>query len=532
MKLLFTSLSNCMGLYSRFAFVLIFLILHPNIHGKLIKSSWNAEREVYVLDRDFVKHLVYGMDSLTALGYTLRDVEYVPSESLREYLDGVPLHEINSTLYQLYSKSALSLPSKHQHHAHRLDLEKDIVLYYGVFGKKFNFRYNSDSLRLPTGQGVSGSHSSMIGTMEALASYYSTSGKNTSLDPYEYYIWADGADDGVVTRNIHYVSRMSDEEAERVTILIMWSFTSLPEHAIQRCKNLKHVIQVGECLRIETPYDRCNYMVNTLGIRLHYVHLSQWDKKYALVNQNDKRMLDLIAPSDHHVIPNPVFWDLIDAIKAGKGFKHLVHSPRHDYIFHAVFERGGEAATRVFCGVKKDNPSMDTAKFYTSDYDVSDQLKVKHRCDGVTVIGSMSKSELYQKLSTTKYFLYLLVLPRSYVHKDTFANSVLEAIMLGVRVVTIPAATLPELYGRYGLVDFFPIDDPTIVQHIQDTNFETVEPHLNSEAFIDSCIKFIQELDKEDFTKERKRRMEVARAVYNPERFTELWANLVFNRAF
>jgi len=510
-------------------FLLCFYYWIQLLSAKLIKS--HNSKEVYVLDDDKIKHLIYGMDQLVALGYDLSDIHTISEATLNEYSTGADpvLEIIDDAMKAKYSKSSIESHSNTQQHTHSklkkktTIIDKDIVLYYvGLSTRLTTYKYNGDTIRKPSGQGISGSDSSAIGTMEALANYHS----NRSIDPFEYYLLSTGAEHGAVTNNVHYISHLSDQLAEHVTIIIMVSYENLSEEFVRKCSQLRHVIQVGECLRIATSFNVCNIMVKELGIRLHYVHLSQWDKKYAFASQLDKRVLDLISPSDHHIIPNPVFWDLIDSMVADN-YQQLVSDDRKDYIFHASFERGGEVSARIFCGVQESNSTG--GKFYSFDYHHGNGLHVGTKCEGISNMGSMSKPELYRHLGTTKYFLYMLVLPRSAVHKDTFAVSVLEAIMLGVRVVTLHAATFYELYGRYDLVDFFPISNPLVEAHIQDTNFDTNEPYLISQEFVDSCISYIKELDKEDFTEERKRRMMLARKLYNPESFAKPWQHLIFD---
>ena len=147
------------------------------------------------------------------------------------------------------------------------------------------------------------------------------------------------------------------------------------------------------------------------------------------------------------------------------------------------------------------------------------------QCAGFEMLGSMSKPDLYQQLAQSKYFLYLLTLPNGQVHKDTFAVAILEAVMLGVRVVTLPVGSLAELYT--GLVDFVPISRWDYSNKLTSYDFFVSETDFLRDEFIESVVRYMNKLDKQDYEATRKRRMELAARRYSKERFKQAWVQVI-----
>lgn len=127
-------------------------------------------------------------------------------------------------------------------------------------------------------------------------------------------------------------------------------------------------------------------------------------------------------------------------------------------IFHALPERGGAMAARVFSALNWTDGTMD---FYAyedqANGDTAFIRGLAERDGRVRVRGSLSKAALFSVLRGTDYFFYPVTSFRGIVHKDTFANVVAEALALGVIVVAPRVAALPEIYGEH--VQF--VDPPT-----------------------------------------------------------------------
>ena len=127
-------------------------------------------------------------------------------------------------------------------------------------------------------------------------------------------------------------------------------------------------------------------------------------------------------------------------------------------IFHALPERGGAMAARIFNALNWTDGSMD---FYAYEDQVNADMAFiasLASLDGrIQIRGSLSKAALFNILRGTDYFFYPVTSRHGMIHKDTFANVVAEALALGVIVVAPRVAALPEIYSEH--VHF--VDPPT-----------------------------------------------------------------------
>ena len=135
---------------------------------------------------------------------------------------------------------------------------------------------------------------------------------------------------------------------------------------------------------------------------------------------------------------NPIFTELPipdSSVKHGK------------WIFHPVYERGGEVAKAIFHKVHVSNPAaakhMNILSYYTPD------LHKHQSSDLITNLGSKTKTDVRDLLLTSDYFIYPLVLPDSRVHHDTFASVMLEALACGAIVVVWDVACISDIYGDH-----------------------------------------------------------------------------------
>jgi hypothetical protein len=318
--------------------------------------------------------------------------------------------------------------------------------------------------------------------------------------------------EGTKFKGVEYFKTVPDHIMQRVTSIIAPDYLAFSEDFFEPFALLRRLVLVGHTYKIEPSYSVLRAL-REKGVALKFVHLNAWSKNYTLANA-DLDTFDLFAA--HHIIHNPVFWDVM---KSSTFFDPP--NERSDWIFHASFERGGSLSLQVFCQLK---PPL--AYFHVLDYHYGKNVELSG-CPGVVCVGSLSKPPLYDLLSRSKYFVYLLTLPDSgQVHKDMFPTCVLEAIMSGVRVVTLPAGPLVQLFR--GLVDFVPIDDHKLAARLLDHSFNTFEPSLLSRNFVDSVASFIQSLESQDFAKERLRRISSARNLYSERAFASKWS-LIFD---
>ena len=310
--------------------------------------------------------------------------------------------------------------------------------------------------------------------------------------------------------------------AAKITTLILPNFPPKLFEFFAKFSSLRQIVFVGHTIRISVPFVTLNAIKLRFRSDIHMVHFSNWSKAYSETN-GDPRSWRLI--DKHTIIPNPVFWDLIQ--QAQESMLNATDRRRFHWIFHSRFERGGALGLRVFGKVNA--LEKNTTRLRVLDYSrYHDNVDQTSPSEGVDVMGSLSKPDLYDVLSESKYFLYLLVSETGFLHKDMFPVSVLEAIMLGVRVVTLPVGPLVALFSKDNLVEFIPIEDDEVRSKLTDFNSEIYIHEFLEESFVHNVSSFISTLNDEDFTSERRRRMKLANTLFSKERFTDLWTQEIF----
>lgn len=166
------------------------------------------------------------------------------------------------------------------------------------------------------------------------------------------------------------------------------------------------------------------------GFDVYGVGVSEWVKQHYEHLFDDKHLW---------VVPNgvsPYFYES----------RSIDNKTRGSWCFHATFFRGGEAAIRVFDKVSQVVPDaareLHIMSYYTPDAN-------KTVPDFVIEHGSLPKTEVADILERSEYFIYPLVTPERGMHHDTYACVIMEALSLGVIVVTWNVACFPSLYSDY-----------------------------------------------------------------------------------
>lgn len=183
---------------------------------------------------------------------------------------------------------------------------------------------------------------------------------------------------------------------------------------------------------------------------------------------------------------------------------------RGAWCFHAWFVRGGSVAARVFERVRHVLPNS-ARSFHVMSY---------HTKDGEAAIaaalpppafvqhhGSLSKTEVARRLAVTEYFVYPLVHPHGEMHHDTFGCVILEALAMGVIVVTWNVACNPKLYGDH-IVAL-----PPPPQYASDAGWGHVEPWFLSDEAVGQLADAVIALEADPARKAelQRRGMEWAR---------------------
>jgi glycosyltransferase involved in cell wall biosynthesis len=183
---------------------------------------------------------------------------------------------------------------------------------------------------------------------------------------------------------------------------------------------------------------------------------------------------------------------------------------RGNWIFHAVYERGGSIAKQIFSKINIINEKvankMQLLSYHTPDLSKYPSSKNIINC------GSKPKIEVRDILLKSDYFVYPLVLDDGCVHHDTFASVILEALASGTIVVVWDVACISSVYEDY--VVKIPVP-------------ERIKRHYNPSARFASChwmtsdeaqqlyINKIMELESDQVKKEliRARGAEWARKI-------------------
>ena len=194
------------------------------------------------------------------------------------------------------------------------------------------------------------------------------------------------------------------------------------------------------------------------GLYLYGIGVSEW------VTAHYKHMFD-----EHHL------WTVRNAVSPLFHKNTLVSlsmKTRGAWSFHATFDRGCAAAWRVFERVRRVCPPaatrFDMMSYYTPD--------AKHQAPSfVTRHGSLSKDKVAEILTASEYFIYPLVTPENHVHHDTFGCVILEALSLGVIVVTWNVACIPWIYSDYIVGVEPPPSYPKNQRFVRDPWFSTDE---------------------------------------------------------
>lgn len=200
------------------------------------------------------------------------------------------------------------------------------------------------------------------------------------------------------------------------------------------------------------------------------VHISKWAEAVTRVD----------IPVHFAVqIPNPVMFDVLER------FYDTPKKPK-SMVFHAVWERGGDVARRVY---DKLGWASQGGTFSVFDYNIPEKS-----ADKFTVLQTVAESE---------YFVFPLVLPSGSISKETFACVAAEACALGAILITIGCGSLPQFYGQSAVFVPFPADcDVHGVVHAS----STTDVRFLSEDMVDQYVAIINYLESNPDKKARIRK--------------------------
>lgn len=148
-----------------------------------------------------------------------------------------------------------------------------------------------------------------------------------------------------------------------------------------------------------------------------------------------------------HLFDNAHLWVTPNAVSTRFHDNCIVpQKTQGKWCFHATFNRGASVAIRVFEKISKVAPGaakeFNMMSYYTPDAKhVTPPFVIRH--------GSLSKTKVAEILKYSEYFVYPLATPENDVHHDTYGCVIMEALAMGVIVVTWNVACIPQLYSDY-----------------------------------------------------------------------------------
>jgi len=240
--------------------------------------------------------------------------------------------------------------------------------------------------------------------------------------------------------------------------------------------------------------------------------------------------VDLVCVSDY-VFQKYALWNFpkrITMIPNGipDAFVLDSHIPRKvpgQWVFHAVYERGGDVAYRIFESVRQVQPDI-ASKMHVCSY--TSQASPAPN-DHFVLHGSLPKKALRNLLDQCDYFVYPLVLPNGIVHHDTYGCVIAEALARGVIVVSWDVACNPSLYGDLILQ----------VPHLPHAGYDPnaaygYNPSLSSHEAIAAFRDAILDLEQHPEKKEamRKRGIEWAKSSTWSHRVEDYFRFLTYNQ--
>lgn len=236
--------------------------------------------------------------------------------------------------------------------------------------------------------------------------------------------------DGIKHISINYFNNMDKKIIDWYSPLFYFMHpTNI--HILSQLKTKTKILAWMHCM-LKDEYVYIQYMRN-LGFNIYIQCLSNYCVKFY---ERLKPMFNNLQ--DIWVINNgisPAMTITPKPIKEKKG----------NWVFHACFDRGGKEAINIFKAINIFNPEIAT-KFNIVSYN---KENIENLNENIIYNGSLSKYKLFELLGKSDYFIYPLIQPDGNVHHDNYSTTILEAMSMGVIVITWDVAHLKESFGDY-----------------------------------------------------------------------------------
>jgi FkbM family methyltransferase len=169
--------------------------------------------------------------------------------------------------------------------------------------------------------------------------------------------------------------------------------------------------------------------------------------------------------------------------------------------FFACVDRGFKMVTEIL--KKLDNYTLFTNTYADEHRYLMIQNENNNKCN-IVLTGNTSKYNVFNYISKSRYFVYPLInLDNNWIHYDTFAYVVLEALLHGTIVITPRIGVFEELYGdAICYIDTDDIIDKKDLIQVDRSNFLKPQPNFGY-PILDRYVDKINLLDEnEDLRKE------------------------------
>lgn len=296
---------------------------------------------------------------------------------------------------------------------------KNILIYTGWMTNKWNYTY---------------SLSNSLGGSETAAAYLA------NMLPKDYKIYVAGLVEEESYDNIEYIN----EDKLQQLIKEVPFYTIIVSRYVdfyERYSNFSAYKTYiwGHDIYLFSSLETVDNIINKWSKKINGVICqTEWHKNQLLSVHNSLNNIKL------YIINNGIDINLIN-----NATKHITNKVKNRFIYSSCSERGLERLVQLWPEILKSLPDAELFiasynKFPSSelDYLIKNQID---KYQSVTHVGKLTKTELYELMATTEYWLY----PTCF--DETSCITAMELLANGVICLYYPRAGLVNTVGEYGI---------------------------------------------------------------------------------
>lgn len=318
-------------------------------------------------------------------------------------------------------------------------------------------------------EGVSGTHSTIFYLAEAIAKQ-----KHEVTVIQQHAIFEPKWVNGVYYQCMEYLPEEDNTQYD----VIVFTFKLEDTNIFNKIKNYKKVGFIMNCTELSkftySSYAKNWWFYNSPKFSVSSIQQGQYVHHTNFYDLIDREKLNILYVSEnsklntffinrriesvrHHLLYNSI--DIKDFTnKEGNLYTISNDKKENNFVFFACIERGYNIVFEVakrFQGKFNVVASNYDNKKYILKNEVSSNPNISTDCscesiDGITILHpkNSSKQELFKWNRRSKYFIYpCFNSEHNYIHYDTFAYVVLEALLCGTIVIAPKMRVFEELYG-------------------------------------------------------------------------------------